>query len=169
MKVLDFGISELARDAATSTDAPTISLPTAGVRRVSGTAAYMSPEQARGRAVDKRADIWAFGCVLYEMLTARRVFGAVTEADTIAAVLHREPDLTVLPSSVPPSLRRLIVRCLEKDPNRRLRDIADSRLDLDEALDELKAAAARSRTWRRWRGAASVLFSLAAAFWRGRP
>ena len=99
-----------------------------------GTAAYMSPEQARGQAVDKRADIWAFGCVVYEMITGRPVFARDTVTDTIAAVVTTEPDWTRLPASTPAVLRRLLRRCLEKDPKRRLRDIADARLDIEEAL-----------------------------------
>ena len=101
---------------------------------IAGTAAYMSPEQARGKAVDKRTDIWAFGCVLYEMLTARPAFGGETVSDTIAAILEREPDWSALPAQTPVSIRRLLQRCLEKDPKRRLRDIGDARLEIEEAL-----------------------------------
>ena len=101
---------------------------------IAGTAAYMSPEQARGKAVDKRTDIWAFGCVLYEMLTARPAFRGETVSDTIAAILEREPDWSALPAQTPPSIRRLLQRCLEKDPKRRLRDIGDARLEIEEAL-----------------------------------
>jgi eukaryotic-like serine/threonine-protein kinase len=96
-----------------------------------GTAPYMSPEQARGKAVDKRTDIWAFGCVLYEMLTGHRAFGGDTTSDTIAAILEREPDWSALPPITPPQLRRLIECCLEKDPKERRRDIGDVRIDLD--------------------------------------
>ena len=84
-----------------------------------GTPAYMSPEQARGQAVDKRTDIWAFGCVLFEMLTGRGAFARDTLSDTIAAVIEREPDWNTLPAAVPPAVRRLLMRCLEKDPKRR--------------------------------------------------
>ena len=101
---------------------------------IAGTAAYMSPEQARGKAVDKRTDIWAFGCVLYEMLTARPAFRGETISDTIAAILEREPDWSALPAQTPASIRRLLQRCLEKDPKRRLRDIGDARLEIEEAL-----------------------------------
>ena len=101
-----------------------------------GTAAYMSPEQARGQTVDKRTDIWAFGCVLYEMLTGRTAFGGATMVDTLGAVLNQEPDWTALPDSLPAAVRRLLRRCLEKDPKRRLHDIADARIELDDARDD---------------------------------
>ena len=101
---------------------------------VLGTAAYMSPEQARGRIAGKRADIWAFGCVLYEMLTGRRAFEADEVADVLARVLTQQPDWTVLPPTVPAGIVKLLRRCLEKDPKRRLADIADARLDIDDAL-----------------------------------
>jgi len=97
-----------------------------------GTAPYMSPEQARGKAVDKRTDIWAFGCVLYEMLTGRRAFGGETTSDTIVSILEREPGWGALPPATPPRTRQLIERCLDKDPKRRLRDIGDARIDLDD-------------------------------------
>ena len=99
-----------------------------------GTAAYMSPEQARGQAVDKRTDIWAFGCVMYEMLTGRITFAAETGSDTIAAVLEREPDWSRVPASTPATIHRLLQRCLQKDARRRLRDIGDARMELDDAL-----------------------------------
>ncbi len=94
----------------------------------------MSPEQARGKPVDRRADIWAFGCVLYEMLTGRVAFAAATVTDTLAAVLDREPDWSVLPDKTPPAIRRLLRRCLEKDPKLRLHDMGDAGLDLQDAL-----------------------------------
>ena len=108
---------------------------------IAGTTAYMSPEQARGKAVDKRTDIWAFGCVLYEMLTARPAFRGETASDTIAAILEREPDWSALPAQTPASIRRLLQRCLEKDPKRRLRDIGDARLEIEEALGSSVASA----------------------------
>ena len=110
---------------------------------IAGTAAYMSPEQARGKAVDKRTDIWAFGCVLYEMLTARPAFPGETVSDTIAAILEHEPDWTALPAQTPPNVRRLLQRCLEKDPKRRLRDIGDARLEIEEALGAIAPRAGR--------------------------
>jgi hypothetical protein len=105
-----------------------------GVGMILGTAAYMAPEQARGKAVDKRADIWAFGCVLYEMLTGRRAFGADEVSDTLAMVLMKEPDWSHLPPATPPAIRTLLRRCLEKDRKRRLPDIGVARLEIDEAL-----------------------------------
>ena len=135
VKVLDFGLAK-ALEAPEGDEAaalPTVTSP-AQTRRgaILGTAAYMAPEQARGKAVDKRADIWAFGCVLYEMLAGRRTFDAETVSDTIAAVLTREPAWTALPAATPDSIQRLLRRCLEKDPRRRLRDIGDALIDLDE-------------------------------------
>ena len=100
-------------------------------RQDSRTPAYMSPEQARGQSVDKRTDIWAFGCVVYEMLTSRRAFAGATMSDQLAAILEREPDWTALPAATPAATRRLLTRCLEKDQGRRLRDIGDARLELE--------------------------------------
>ena len=100
-----------------------------------GTPAYMSPEQARGLTVDKRTDIWSFGCVLYEMLTGRVAFPGDTVSDSIAKVLEREPDWSALPAATPAPIRRLLLRCLMKDPKRRLRDIGDARVEID-AMDE---------------------------------
>ena len=94
----------------------------------------MSPEQARGRLLDQRTDIWSFGCVLYEMLTGRRAFRGETTSDLIAAILEREPDLGPLPAATPPVIRRLLERCFEKDVRRRVRDIADARADIEDAL-----------------------------------
>jgi len=140
VKVLDFGLAK-ALESATAPDAardsgmsPTItSLGTvAGV--ILGTAAYMAPEQARGKGVDKRADIWAYGCLLFEMLSGRRPFDGETISDTLAAVLAREPDWSLLPGTTPAAVRHLLERCLEKDPKRRLRDVGDARLELEELL-----------------------------------
>ena len=102
--------------------------------------AYMSPEQARGQAVDKRTDVWAFGCVLFEMLSGQRAFGGDTITDTLARVLEREPEWESLPSDTPPSVRNLLRRCLRKDPEKRLHDIADARIEIDEC-DLLSASA----------------------------
>jgi serine/threonine protein kinase len=95
----------------------------------------MSPEQARGKPVDKRTDIWSFGCVLYEMLTGRRIFGGETASDVLAAILTAEPRWDLLPSDTPPRIRELLRRLLEKDPNRRLRDVGDAGIEIDQARE----------------------------------
>jgi serine/threonine protein kinase len=125
--VLDFGLARADTDAseAALTDSPTILVAATGEGMLLGTAPYMSPEQARGKLTDKRTDIWAFGCVLYELLTGHAAFKGDTPADAIAAILEREPDWTELPAAVPASIRRLLQRCIEKDPKRRVHDIAD--------------------------------------------
>ena len=97
----------------------------------------MSPEQARGKPVDKRSDIFSFGCVLYEMLTGRQSFPGESLADSLGAILHREPDWSVLPPNTPPTLMKLLRRCLTKDRKQRLQDIGDARLELDQAIAEL--------------------------------
>jgi eukaryotic-like serine/threonine-protein kinase len=137
VKVLDFGLAKVAEPLGAGTDAahsPTFTSPALtqmGV--VLGTAAYMAPEQARGKAVDKRADIWAFGCVLYELLTGRVAFAGETMTDTLAAIMTRDLDLDALPSGTPPAVRRLLARCLERDPKQRLRDIGEARIALEAA------------------------------------
>jgi eukaryotic-like serine/threonine-protein kinase len=151
-KVLDFGLAKPFVDSA-HPDSLTHS-PTAvglGTREgvLLGTAAYMSPEQARGRVVDKRTDIWAFGCLLYEMLSGRSAFGRDTLSDTIASIIEGHPDWSALPKTTPPSVKRLIERCLQKDLKRRLRDIGDARVDLDERnVAEPVAPAQSARSWR---------------------
>jgi Tol biopolymer transport system component len=137
VKVLDFGLAKPAADVAAPELAHSPTITVAGTREglIFGTAAYMSPEQARGKSVDKRSDIWAFGCVLYEMLTGRKAFEGETVSDTLAAILEREPNWKLLPAVTPASVRRLLQRCLEKDVGRRLRDIGDASLELDDAID----------------------------------
>ena len=147
IKLLDFGLAKeyprangpLPDTSDTRPDQTTDGL-------ILGTCAYMSPEQARGRPVDKRTDIWAFGCVLYEMLTGSRAFSGATSTDTMVAVLERQPDWSRLPASTPGAVRRVLRRCLEKDPGRRFHDIADVRIEIEEAADppdsEAVAAAA---------------------------
>ena len=132
-KVLDFGLAKAevtGRD--TNTEAPLTRLAT-GTGVVIGTAGYMSPEQARGAAVDRRTDVWALGCVLFEMITGRRAFDGPTATDTLVAILEREPDWALLPANTPPVIRRLLRRCLEKELRRRLRDVGDARLELEDA------------------------------------
>ena len=136
VKVLDFGLAKaFAHDPANATGDEAPATMPEGTREgmILGTAAYMSPEQARGLVVDRRADIWAFGCVLYEMLTGRRAFDGPTLTDTLAAVLEREPDWAALPARTPPAIRRLLRWCLQKDPRNRLHDMADGRLELADA------------------------------------
>jgi len=134
-KVLDFGLAKpsvvLGPEAPAA--AHTGSFSGTGEGRIVGTPAYMSPEQARGRDVDKRTDIWAFGCVLFEMLSGRRPFDASTPTDSLARILEHEPDWSALPVATPDSVRRLLKRCLEKDLSRRLRDVGDARLELEDA------------------------------------
>jgi Tol biopolymer transport system component len=134
-KVLDFGIAKVLEHADPATAASTATRTASGthVGIVIGTPAYMSPEQARGEGVDRRADIWAFGCVLFEMLTGTRTFPGHTVSEAIASVLSRGPDWQALPAATPPMVRRLLRRCLERDPRRRLRDIGDALSDLDDA------------------------------------
>jgi eukaryotic-like serine/threonine-protein kinase len=169
VKVLDFGLAKAfdsppyARDLSQS---PTMHNPSptiAGV--ILGTAAYMSPEQARGRAVDKRTDVWAFGCVLFEMLTGKNPFGGETLTDTLAAIVKNEPDWTQLPAGTPRSIRTLVARCLRKDPADRLHDIADVRIEIVDAasgsgLAPAGSSSGRSRSRERWMWAslATVLF-----------
>ena len=139
VKVLDFGLAKATEPAAGASPnlsmSPTLTTPAmtqAGM--ILGTAAYMCPEQARGGAVDKRADLWAFGCVFWEMLTGKRLFEGVTVSDTIAAVLKTEPDWSALGPAAPSPIHRLLRRCLEKDRRRRLADAADARLEIEEAM-----------------------------------
>ncbi len=148
-KVLDFGLAKAFDVDAVSGEAarsqslsPTLTSAGTVAGVILGTAAYMAPEQARGKPVDKRADLWAFGCVLYEMLARRRCFAGETISDTLAAVLKEEPDWSALPDDTPPAIRRLLRRCLVKDPRNRLADAADARLELQEALDPQDAVAA---------------------------
>jgi Tol biopolymer transport system component/predicted Ser/Thr protein kinase len=153
VKVLDFGLAKAlapAGDGSSGGDqanTPTLTSPAmteAGL--ILGTAAYMSPEQARGRPVDKRADIWAFGVILFELLSGRRLFQGETVSDTLASVLRQEIPWEALPASTPASVRRLLVRCLERDPKMRLRDIGDARADLDPSAASVPASAAVTPT-----------------------
>ena len=159
VKVLDFGLAKVATPDSLGSDP---SQSRAGA--VFGTAAYMSPEQARGHNVDKRADIWAFGCVLFEMLTGRAAFAGDTASDTIAKILEREPDWSALPSATPVAIRRLLFRCLIKDSKQRLRDVGDVRIEID-AINEVvpgtadvtvPAAVSVWKTWLPWAAVAAL-------------
>ncbi len=137
VKVLDFGLAKAMESPASSAQAmnsPTISMHATQAGIILGTAAYMSPEQARGKSVDRRADIWALGVVLFEMLTGRRAFDAEDISATLAFVITKEPDWSALPANTPAAIRRLVRRCLEKDPKRRLQAIGDARVEIDDAL-----------------------------------
>ena len=140
VKVLDFGLAKAfgaerssAHDASHS---PTITSGGTQQGVILGTAAYMSPEQARGKAVDRRTDVWSFGCLLYELLTGKKAFEGETVSDVMAAVLTREPDWQALPAGVPARVRDVLRRCLRKDPERRLRDMGDARIEIEDALAE---------------------------------
>ena len=139
VKILDFGVAK-SLDGRMSTTAGAPLATDAGV--VLGTPAYMSPEQARGLPVDRRTDVWAFGCLLYELLTGRQPFAGETPTDSLAAVLGREPDMTILPAATPAGVRTLLRHCLEKEAKKRLRDIADARLALDDVLNQGNGLAA---------------------------
>jgi eukaryotic-like serine/threonine-protein kinase len=137
VKVLDFGLAKALEGDASGIDianSPTISRMATQAGVLLGTAAYMSPEQAKGKVVDRRADIWAFGCVLYEMLTGQMAFRGESVTDTLAAVIRAEPDWSQLPAATPIRVRVLLQRCLQKDPKQRLQAIGDARISLDEVL-----------------------------------
>ncbi|HYW47626.1 MAG TPA: protein kinase, partial [Bryobacteraceae bacterium] len=171
VKVLDFGLAKalsgepVSADAATS---PTLTMRATLAGVIMGTAAYMSPEQARGSEADRRSDIWSFGVVLYEMLTGRQMFGGDTVSDTLAGVLKTDPDWSKLPAETPPAIRRLLRRCLERDRKRRLPDIAMARLEIDEAPEAPPAAPAppalpppKARGLSRWWNVAISMVALA--------
>ena len=150
VKVLDFGLAKVASPDGLGSD---LTHSRAGL--VFGTPAYMSPEQARGHNLDKRADIWAFGCVLFEMLTGRIAFEGDTVSDTIAKILEREPDWSALPADTPAAVRTLMLRCLAKNPKQRVRDIGDVRIEIDAITEVVPGVAdvpvaAAVRTWKTW-------------------
>ena len=176
VKVLDFGLAKTTSSSLTSGTmdnavSPTLTAHATAAGLILGTAAYMAPEQARGRMVDRRADIWAFGLVLFEMLSGVRPFGGETISETIAAIIKDPPSWTALPEGLPTRLQALLRRTLEKDPKRRLRDIGDARLELEDLAAGVDAVAAAPRpaaqpAWRRalpW-AIASVATLAAVAF-----
>jgi eukaryotic-like serine/threonine-protein kinase len=155
VKVLDFGLAKaFARDATgrDPSQLPAMTNVGSGQGTILGTAAYMSTEQARGKPLDNRTDIWSFGCILYEALSGRRAFPGQTVSDTIAAILGRDPDWELLPATVPTRVRLLLRRCLQKESRHRLHDIADARIELEDSsplADALPAAiGSPSKTWR---------------------
>ena len=134
VKVLDFGLAKPLAGSGPGLDPSLVTVEATREGTVSGTAAYMSPEQARGQALDRRTDVWSFGCVLFEMLSGQRAFAGATISDTLASVLTRDPGWDALPPSLSPAMVRLLRRCLEKDLKRRLRDLGDARLEIDDAI-----------------------------------
>jgi eukaryotic-like serine/threonine-protein kinase len=148
VKILDFGLAKAFHDQAPEVDlrnSPTITAQMTQPGMILGTAAYMSPEQAKARAVDKRADIWAFGCVLFECLTGKRPFQGDTISETVAAILKGEPDWTLLPADTPTSVRAVLRWCLQKDANVRLHDIADARVEMQEETSPSAVATSVAR------------------------
>jgi serine/threonine protein kinase len=176
VKVLDFGLAKALEPSTRPGDlthSPTMVSPAATFAGVLlGTAAYMSPEQARGKVVDKRTDVWAFGCVLFEMLTGGKPFEGETLTDTVAAIVKNEPDWRALPADTPPALRSLIVRCLKKEMLQRLRDIADARFQLEEVSQDSSPGPVvlPRRNYQALSGwALSILLLGAALFFAARP
>jgi len=181
VKVLDFGLAKaldsgggaaatmMSAGGESATRLQTIAAPaTTEIGVILGTVAYMSPEQARGKPVDRRTDIWAFGCVLYEILSGARAFPGDGPADTLAHIVSSEPDWRALPADTPPSIVRLLERCLEKDPKRRLHDIADARIEIDDAIarpTQKRVAARAQAAWDRflWGAASGLVVAMAIA------
>ena len=174
--MLDFGLARFAEadpDAIGEgvSDSPTLSAHATRVGVILGTAAYMSPEQARGRTVDKRTDIFSFGAVLYEMLTGRQLFKGEDVADTMASVMRSDPDFRALPSELRPQVRELLSRCLEKDPKKRRRDIGDLRADLERPIESLSVETHERRrpAWLAVVGAALLMGATAVVTWNLKP
>ncbi|HEV2063317.1 MAG TPA: serine/threonine-protein kinase, partial [Thermoanaerobaculia bacterium] len=157
IKVLDLGLAkamEMETPAGDISKSPTLVIDDSRPGNLLGTPGFMSPEQARGKETDRRADIWAFGCVLFEMLSGKRAFPGDSVPDILLAILDREPDWNALPAATPERVRELLRRCLEKDPNRRLRDAGDARLELEAAL---AAGGTGRRGAARWKVATAAL------------
>ncbi len=176
VKVLDFGLAKaFAGDDASQelSQSPTITKHQTAAGVVLGTAAYMSPEQARGKGVDKRSDIWSFGIVLYEMLTAQKLYSGETISDTLASILKEEPGWALLPEETPRSLRELLRRCLQKDPRQRLRDIGEARIAIEAGALEPDAPSRPAEAGSHWRvvlpwALAGLLVLVLAGSWQGR-
>ena len=178
VKVLDFGLAKAldttgaGGSGVDATNSPTLTMRGTQMGVIVGTAAYMAPEQARGQAVDRRADLWAFGVVLYEMLTGRTAFAGATVTDVLAAVVTRDPDWTALPPDTPPAIVRLLRRCLDRDRHRRLADAGEARYQIEEARSTPPAivpgrAPRPSRlAWLPWALAAVMLLTSLALLWR---
>ncbi|MGI8783533.1 MAG: protein kinase domain-containing protein [Acidobacteriota bacterium] len=175
VKVLDFGLAKALSPEESSpavSKSPTLTAASIQSGVILGTAAYMSPEQARGKTLDKRTDIWSFGCVLYETLTGKRAFTGETVTDMVAAILHFDPDWKALPENTPAAIHTLLHRCLQKDRSQRLRDIGDARIEIEEALKSpahplsLSPASSQPRKRERlaWAALCAMLLLAAAAF-----
>ncbi len=169
VKVLDFGLAKgtAAAGGVSAGDlshSPTLAVTATGEGVILGTAAYMSPEQARGKPVDRRTDIWSFGCVMYECLTGRRAFDGETASDMIALILQGKPDWDALPADTPPRLRALVERCLEKDAKQRLRDIGEARLALESPRAPISGVAVAPPAARPGAAGARLAWAVAAAF-----
>ena len=179
VKVLDLGLAKATESPSSDagmSDTPTVSLEQTREGTILGTVEFMSPEQARGKQVDKRTDIWAFGCILYEMLSRQRAFTGETITDVLAAIVSKEPDWSRLPAATPQRLRELLSRCLQKDANKRLRDIGDARTELERArlAEPEERGSATALRWRRASATAVALVLAAGAAWmllrnRGAP
>jgi Tol biopolymer transport system component len=172
VKVLDFGLAKQTDQS--DPDLTTVTMHETREGVMLGTAPYMSPEQARGQQVDKRTDIWSFGCVLFEMLTGQKAFSGPTSTDTIAAIIEREPDWATLPSTTPAEIQRLLRRCLAKNPKRRTRDAGDLGLDLETAIERLGhlehvVAPRERRGWMASLAFGVLALAAAAAFLLWRP
>jgi serine/threonine-protein kinase len=176
VKVLDFGLAKAISGETVSSDqsnSPTLTIRATMAGVIIGTAAYMSPEQAKGKPVDRRADIWAFGIVLLEMLTGRRVYTGETVSETLAAVIMKEPDLSALPRATPAAVRTLLRRCIDRDPRQRLRDIGEARIALEAAPSKEPSSPPPAATARRvvvlaWSAAilAGAVLALGFVLWR---
>jgi Flp pilus assembly protein TadD/TolB-like protein/predicted Ser/Thr protein kinase len=168
VKVLDFGLAK-ALDLPFSGDmskSPTVVMESSRPGEIVGTPEFMSPEQARGKETDRRTDVWAFGCILFEMLSGKRAFTGETVSDAIASILQQEPDWKALPARTPPRVRELLQKCLEKDAGRRLRDAGDARLEIEATLAGMSGAAVHARTFApgvRWRIVAAAVAGAALA------
>jgi serine/threonine-protein kinase len=171
VKVVDFGLATAAEEpsaAGDPADSPTETLSRTRAGVILGTAAYMSPEQARGATVDKRADIWAFGVVLYEMLAGRRAFSGQSVTDILAGILRTEPDWSALPAATPPRIRKLLWRCLERDRKQRLQAIGEARIAIDAPEQDVQPALAAGRLWP-WAATAlamALAITAAVGWWR---
>ena len=165
VKVLDFGLAKGAAPASgPQSESPTVTRSPSESGVILGTAAYMSPEQARGKSLDKRTDIWSFGCCLFEALTGRAAFLGETVSDTIAKILEREPAWGGLPGRTPRRIRELLGRCLTKDPSMRLHDIADARIEITNALGQPEASPRHDKR-ALFAAVAVAVVSAAVAFW----